>query len=216
VWHYEYAVYNQNLDRGIQSFTVPVGAGATISNVGFHAPPQHPGWTFDGTVGNSGFSSAAWNVDTSGGNVTWSTETIAQNPNANAIRWGTLYNFRFDSNRPPTAASGTLGFFKTGSPMAIQVQGPSAAVLTTVSAQGRVTTVGGQGIRGVPVALTDAGGNLVAYTQTNSFGVYNFSNITPGQMYTIEPLSKRYVFTAQTMAINSNLTDVNFVDESGQ
>ena len=216
VWHYEYAVYNQNLDRGIQSFTVPVGAGATISNVGFHAPPQHPGWTFDGTVGNSGFSSAAWNVDTSGGNVTWSTETIAQNPNANAIRWGTLYNFRFDSNRPPTAASGTLGFFKTGSPMAIQVQGPSAAVLTTVSAQGRVMTVSGQGIRGVPVALTDAGGNLVAYTQTNSFGVYSFSNITPGQTYTIEPLSKRYVFTAQTMAINSNLSDVNFVDESGQ
>ena len=25
VWHYEYAIYNQNLDRGIQSFSVPVG-----------------------------------------------------------------------------------------------------------------------------------------------------------------------------------------------
>ena len=23
VWHYEYAIYNQNLDRGIQSFSVP-------------------------------------------------------------------------------------------------------------------------------------------------------------------------------------------------
>ena len=51
VWHYEYAVYNQNLDRGIQSFSVPLGPGITISNIGFHAPPQHPGWANDGTVG---------------------------------------------------------------------------------------------------------------------------------------------------------------------
>ena len=43
VWHYEYAIYNQNLDRAIQSFGIPVGAGVTLSNVGFHAPPQHPG-----------------------------------------------------------------------------------------------------------------------------------------------------------------------------
>ena len=25
VWHYEYALYNQNLDRAIQSFSVPLG-----------------------------------------------------------------------------------------------------------------------------------------------------------------------------------------------
>ena len=33
--------------------------------------------------------------------MTWSTETFATNQNANAIRWGTLYNFRFDADRPP-------------------------------------------------------------------------------------------------------------------
>ena len=44
VWHYEYAVNNQNLDRAIQSFSVPLGPGITVSNIGFHAPPQHPGW----------------------------------------------------------------------------------------------------------------------------------------------------------------------------
>ena len=43
VWHYEYAVYNQNLDRAIQSFSVPLGAGATISNIGFHAPASGTG-----------------------------------------------------------------------------------------------------------------------------------------------------------------------------
>src|SRR5882757_4335883 len=38
VWHYEYALYNQNLDRAIQSFTVPVGAVVNVTNIGFHAP----------------------------------------------------------------------------------------------------------------------------------------------------------------------------------
>ena len=38
VWHYEYAVYNENLDRAIQSFSVPLGPGITVSNIGFHAP----------------------------------------------------------------------------------------------------------------------------------------------------------------------------------
>ena len=60
VWHYEYAVYNQNLDRGIQSFSVPLGTGITVSNLGFHAPPNHPGFANDGTQGSAGYSNAAW------------------------------------------------------------------------------------------------------------------------------------------------------------
>src|SRR5213080_249528 len=57
VWHYEYALYNQNLDRAIQSFSVPVGPGVNISNVGFHAPIQQPGFAHDGTQGDQGYSS---------------------------------------------------------------------------------------------------------------------------------------------------------------
>ena len=49
VWHYEYAINNQNLDRGIQSFSVPLGCGITVSNLGFHAPLNHPGIANDGT-----------------------------------------------------------------------------------------------------------------------------------------------------------------------
>ena len=54
VWHYEYAIHNQNLDRSIQSFSVPLGCGITVSNIGFHAPPNHPGFPNDGTVGRRG------------------------------------------------------------------------------------------------------------------------------------------------------------------
>jgi hypothetical protein len=122
VWHYEYAIYNENLDRAIQSFAVPTGR--RIRNIGFHAPPQEPGWANDGTVGNTGYSSTPWTSVVTGGSLTWSCETLAQNPNANAIRWGTLYNFRFDSNRPPQDDFAVIGFFKTGAPIMAPIQAP--------------------------------------------------------------------------------------------
>ena len=90
VWHYEYALYNQNLDRSIQSFSVPVGPGVNISNIGFHAPIQQPGWANDGTFNNLGYSSTPWTVTQDTSSITWSSETLAQNQNANAIRYGTL------------------------------------------------------------------------------------------------------------------------------
>jgi hypothetical protein len=125
VWHYEYAVYNENLDRGIQSFSVPLGPGVNISNIDFHAPPQEPGWADDGTFNNQGYSSTPWNVTQDASSITWSTETFAQNQNANAVRWGTLYNFRFDADQPPQNANATVGFFKTGSPMTVAIQSPT-------------------------------------------------------------------------------------------
>ena len=142
VWHYEYAVYNQNLDRAIQSFSVPLGCGVTVSNLGFHAPPQHPGIAADGTQGNTGYSSTAWASNQTVSDLTWNSETFAQNQNANAIRWGTLYNFRFDSNKPPQAANATLGFFKTGSPITVAIQAPTpdtCNALQVVTAVSRMT-----------------------------------------------------------------------------
>jgi hypothetical protein len=125
VWHYEYAVNNQNLDRGIQSFSVPLGCGMTMSNIGFHAPLNHPGIANDGTLGSAGYSNTAWTPNQTATTLSWSSETFAQNQNANALRWGTLYNFRFDSNRPPQAANATIGFYKTGAPITVAIQAPT-------------------------------------------------------------------------------------------
>jgi hypothetical protein len=127
VWHYDYAVYDENLDRSIQSFAVPLAAGVNISNIDFHAPPQEPGWTNDGTFNNLGYSSTPWTVTQVVDSITWNSETLAQNQNANAIRWGTLYNFRFDADQPPQTANATVGFFKTGSPMTVSIQAPTGA-----------------------------------------------------------------------------------------
>ncbi len=145
VWHYEYAINNQNLDRSIQSFTVPLGCGMTVSNLGFHAPLNHPGIANDGTLGSAGYSNAAWTPTQTPTALSWSSETFAQNQNANALRWGTLYNFRFDSNRPPQAANATIGFYKTGAPITVAIQAPtpdSCSGTDTVEVESAVYTNG--------------------------------------------------------------------------
>jgi hypothetical protein len=131
VWHYEYAIFNMNLDRAIQSFQLFFGFPLVQTpSDGFHAPPQHPGWAHDGTVGDAGYSSTPWTFTFDNVSATWNTETFVQNPNANAIRWGTLYNFRLDSNYPPNSTSATIGFFKTGSPITVQVPAPFNSDMT--------------------------------------------------------------------------------------
>ncbi len=130
LWHYEYAIFNMNLDRAIQSFEIVFpGFPPSLNDVGFHAPPQHPGWAHDGTVGDAGYSNSPWTFTLNGppplpNSAAWNCETLAQNPNANAIRWGTLYNFRFDSSAAPAASTANIGFFKTGSPVSVPIQAP--------------------------------------------------------------------------------------------
>lgn len=209
VWHYEYAVYNQNIDRAIQSFSVPTGAGVTVSNIGFHMPPQHPGWANDGTLGNAGFSSTPWAGVQAAGALTWSSETFAQNQNANAIRWGTLYNFRFDSNQPPVVMNATLGFFKTGSPMTVQIQGPSAAASAPVSVSGRVMASATQGSYLTRVIITDGNG-FTLRTTTNPFGYFRFSGVPTGVTYTVSVQSKAADYAPQNVPVSNNVTGILF------
>ena len=208
VWHYEYAVYNENLDRAISSLSIPTGAGVTVSNIGFKAPPQHPGSTADGTAGSAGLSNAPWSSSQSGDSLTWASETLAQNANANAIRWGTLYNFRFDSNRPPQTGSAIIGFYKTGAPITVSVQIPSTPIASNASISGRVTGPGGfVGVRG-RVVLEGPGG-FTRVIQSNSFGYYYFEEIPTGQTYTISAFAKRWVWAPQNITLNGNLENIN-------
>ncbi len=121
IYHYEYAVHNINSDRSVGSFTVPVPAGATVSNIGFHDVDYHSGEPFDGTDW-PGAHDAGLNV------VTWATTDYATNANANALRWGTLYSFRFDVDVAPSSSQVTLGLFKPGSPTSVTTvtTGPNA------------------------------------------------------------------------------------------
>ncbi len=106
-WHYEYAVFNLNSDRSARSFSVPIPDGSVVLNVGFHDVDYHSGDPYDPTD---------WPGIVADDRIIWQTDSYDVSPNANALRWGTLYNFRFDTNVPPTAAVVTLGLFKPGQP----------------------------------------------------------------------------------------------------
>lgn len=124
MWHYEYALQNLNSDRSGGSFTVPLPEGISIppESVGFHDVDYHSGEIWNG---------ADWTATVEVGKITWATTPYNTNPNANALRWGTLYNFRFDANVGPAGTTVTLGLFKPGSPseIAIQTIGPIAGLI---------------------------------------------------------------------------------------
>lgn len=104
-WHYEYAVQNLNSYRSARAFSVPIDPTSKIRNVGFHDVPYHSSEPWMGTN---------WQAIVSNGFITWTTNDYTTNPAANALRWGTLYNFRFDANRPPQTSDVILTLFVTG------------------------------------------------------------------------------------------------------
>jgi hypothetical protein len=110
-WRYEYAVFNLSSDRSGGSFVVPIPANTIITNTGFSKPNYHSGEVY---------SNADWTVAVNSNDVTWATpQTFVQNANSSALRWGTMYNFWFDANRPPENGQVTLGLFKPHSPQTV-------------------------------------------------------------------------------------------------
>jgi hypothetical protein len=105
--HYEYALYNMNSDRAAQAFAVPIPAGTNVTNIEFHDVDYHSG---------EPFSPVDWAAAIEAGSLIWQCETQAQNPDANALRWATLYNFGFDADRPAVRTKALIGLFKPGSP----------------------------------------------------------------------------------------------------
>jgi hypothetical protein len=111
IWHYEYAIHNLDSHRSAMSVAVPIPHGASASAMGFHDVDYHSGEPSDGTD---------WSGAVDGGSVpnvvAWATQSFDENPDANALRWGTLYNFRFDADAPPTSGAILLGLFRPGTP----------------------------------------------------------------------------------------------------
>lgn len=140
VYHYEYAVQNLTNQRAGQSFSVPLPAGAVVTNVGFHDVDYHS------SVAAELYDGTDWTPTVSAGSVSWATQTYATNQNANALRWGTLYNFRFDANVAPDTGNVTIGLFRPGSPTTVTaatvVPGPCAGTPAEV---GDGLTVGKSG-----------------------------------------------------------------------
>ncbi|MGH7131009.1 MAG: GC-type dockerin domain-anchored protein [Phycisphaerales bacterium] len=120
LWRYEVAVYNLNSDRSAGSFSVPLPGSASFTDFAFHNAPAHSG---------EAISNAAWTSARAGNFVTFTTEKYADNAAANAIRWGSLYNFGFTTNVAPSSGRGVLKLFKPG---AVQLVIASNLSLPTV------------------------------------------------------------------------------------
>ena len=106
-WQYEYAVFNNNSDLSGQSFTIPFGANVFAIEAGMSFPLYHSG---------EPYTNAPWTATVSATGVTWSTDTFAQDVNANALRWGTTYSFWITTDAAPVMGNATLGLFKPGGP----------------------------------------------------------------------------------------------------
>ncbi len=117
-FHYEYALQNLNSDRCGGSFRIPIPEGVFVQNLGFHDVDYHDGEPWDG---------ADWPVTVDVGKITWATTPYGIDPGANALRWSTLYNFRFDANVGPADTTITVGLFKPGLPpeVTIATKGPT-------------------------------------------------------------------------------------------
>jgi hypothetical protein len=134
MWRYEYAVYNMNSDRSVGSFMIPAADSLSVSNIGFHDVQYHSG---DGVSSTgtfySNYDGTDWPGNKASGGLTWACTPYATHQGANAIRWGTTYNFRVDTIAQPSFQSpvGTLGLFKPptgGDPtsMTAAIIGPAA------------------------------------------------------------------------------------------
>jgi hypothetical protein len=105
-WHYEYALQNFDLSRGVGSFSIPAGPDVAIMNAGFHAVASH----------GEGFSNVPWTFARTSDRATWATDPFETDPRANVLRWGTTYNFWFDASAPPAESTAVLGLHRPGTP----------------------------------------------------------------------------------------------------
>ncbi|MGY8753168.1 MAG: hypothetical protein ACKVIO_04655 [Phycisphaerales bacterium] len=103
---YDYAIHNLNCHRSIGSIEIPTGSAA-ISNVGFKDINYNSGEIYDSTD---------WSSAVLSGSVNWNTVTYEENPNGNALRWGTMYNYSFTASASPVVGNIQLGLFKPGGP----------------------------------------------------------------------------------------------------
>ncbi len=127
-WRYDYAVHNQNSHMSVGSFSVP-SSGVTSDHY-FNDIDYHD--SVDGNIDGTD-----WSPVEGGGTMSWATTPFASDANANAIRWGTTYNFSFVSDAAPETGDVTVGMWRDA--------GVSLTATLTVPSSGCVADMNGDG-----------------------------------------------------------------------
>jgi hypothetical protein len=129
-YHYEYCVQNINSHRSASSFRIDGnGLNMNTSLEGFRDVEYHSG---------EPYSNTDWTMVKNAQGMSWSNSTTFEaNANANALRWGTMYTFRFRSTQAPTMGTVSMDLFRpgaAGSPNSISI----AAMVPTVPGCGSI------------------------------------------------------------------------------
>ena len=103
------------------------------------------------------YSTTDWgiDVDTANGRITWSTSTFGVDPNANALRWGTMYNFWFDADAAPANAVHAVDLFNPVPP-AVADAGAGATICAGDTVQIGTPAIPGQTYLWSPGGATTA------------------------------------------------------------
>ncbi|MCA9242382.1 MAG: hypothetical protein KDA32_00395 [Phycisphaerales bacterium] len=116
-WSYEIALYNYTSHRAAKQFTVGVPNGAAISSLGFHDVAYHSGDPYVGTD---------WTSSTTSNSVSWTANAETDPNTTNALRWGTLYNFRFTGDFDPNQLGlATITMHRPGTPSSVSLSFPA-------------------------------------------------------------------------------------------
>lgn len=111
-WTYVYAVYNRDSDRGARALGIPVPVAANVSARSFHDVAYHSGEAVYSTDWSEVDGPLAGQPRVLG----WFTGTQLQDPNHNAIRWGTTYTMSFTCDRAPGSGKVAVAAFKPSTP----------------------------------------------------------------------------------------------------
>lgn len=82
-----------------------------------------------------------------------------------------------------------------------------ASTAVSVSVAGKVRTPNGKGLTNAYVTLTDSSGKY-RLARTTAFGYFRFEDVSVGETYIIQVLSKRYRFTPQVLSITQDIADL--------
>ncbi len=104
-WRYEYAVHNLNSHRSARAFQIRKSPRASVIST-FHRDVKY----HSGEV----YTNEDWTTDVRRTKVSWSGMHFEDNPDANALRWGTMFNFALVSDTPPSMGEATITLFRPG------------------------------------------------------------------------------------------------------
>lgn len=186
-----------------------VNPAGTVFLTGFTTSPNFPlAAASQATYGGGEFDAFAAKINATGGSLNYSTYI-----------GGASYDTGFDVTADSAGNAFVLGRtssvnFPLVNPLQPTNGGQFDVFVTKLSANvtisGRVTTPTGLGLRNANVVLTDSLG-VRRIATTSSFGIYSFADVRTGENLIIGVSSKRYRFAPQSLVVNGNLANVDFV-----